>query len=66
MMHYGIEIKVEKTNEMFDSTNEKYKHLFKTTILLTNFIHMCHQDFVLEIIGEHQNNLAKHGYDGEY
>ncbi len=51
----------------FDSTSEKYKYLFKTTILLKkNILHMCDQDFTLEIIGEHQNNLVEHGYDGEY
>jgi hypothetical protein len=51
---------------MFWFNKQKYKHFFKTTILLTIFLHMCYQDFTLEIIGEHQNNLVEHGYDGEY
>jgi hypothetical protein len=50
----------------FDSTKQKYNHLFKAATLLTNFLNRRHQDFTIEIIGEHQDNLAKHGWDGDY
>jgi hypothetical protein len=50
----------------FDSTKQKYNHLFKATTFLTNFLHRRHQDFTIEIIGEHQNNLVEHGWYGEY
>jgi len=50
----------------FDSTKEKYNHLFKVVMLLINFLHVHHQDFIIEVIGEHHNDLAKHGWDGDY
>jgi hypothetical protein len=42
-------------------TKDKYNHLFKMTTLLINFFHMCRQDFTLEVIGEHLDDLTKHG-----
>ncbi len=45
----------------FDSTKEKYGHLFKAVALLTNFLLKCRQDFTFEVIGEHQNDPTKHG-----
>jgi hypothetical protein len=34
----------------FDSTKEKYNHIFKGAILLINFLHMHHPNFTLESI----------------
>jgi hypothetical protein len=50
----------------FDSIKEKYNHLFRIVTLLTNFLHMHHQDFTIEFFGEHHNDLTKHGWDGDY
>jgi hypothetical protein len=44
----------------FDSTKDKYNHLFKTITLLTNFLHMHRQNFTFEICGEHLNDPSKH------
>jgi hypothetical protein len=50
----------------FGFTKDKYNHLFKIITLLINFFHMCHQDFTLEVIGEHLDDLTKHGSNGNY
>jgi hypothetical protein len=34
----------------FDSTKEKYNHIFKGAVILINFLHMHHPNFALEII----------------
>jgi hypothetical protein len=52
--------------KIFDSTKQKYNHLFGATTLLTNFLHKCCQDFMIEVIGEHQINHGEHGWDGDY
>jgi len=36
----------------FDSTKPKYTHLFKATIILTNFLHRDQMDFTFEVISE--------------
>jgi hypothetical protein len=61
MGHWWIEVQMEKANETFDSTKEKYNHLFKAVALLINFLHRCRQDFTFEVIGEHHNDPTKHG-----
>jgi hypothetical protein len=48
----------------FDSTKEKYSHFFKVVTLLIIFLHMHCQEFMFEVIGGHQNDLVKHGQDG--
>jgi hypothetical protein len=50
----------------FDSTKQKYNHLFRATTLLINFLHRRRQDFTIEIIGEHQENPIEHEWDGNY
>ncbi len=50
----------------FDSTKQKYNHLFRARTFLTNFLHRHHQNFMIEVIGEHQDNPAKHEWDGNY
>jgi hypothetical protein len=51
----------------FDATKEKYNHLFKTVTLLINFLkYKHHQDFMFEVIGEHQDDPIKHGWGGDY
>jgi len=57
---------MEKADEIFDSTRQKYNHLFKATTLLTNFLHRCYHDFNREVISEHQDNLVEYGWDGDY
>jgi len=52
--------------KIFNSTKQKYNHLFKATTPLTNFLHRCCKVFNLEVIGEHQDYLAEHGWDGDY
>jgi hypothetical protein len=62
----GLKSKWRMLMKRFDSTKQKYNHLFKATTFLTNFLHSHRQDFTIEIIGEHQDNLAEHGWDGDY
>jgi hypothetical protein len=62
----GLKSKWERLIKIFDSTKQKYNHLFRATTLLTNFLHRCHQDFMIEIIGEHQANPVEHGWGGNY
>jgi hypothetical protein len=50
--------------QCFDSTKEKYSHFFKAVTLLINSLHMHCQEFMFEVIGGHQNDLIKHGKDG--
>jgi hypothetical protein len=45
----------------FDSTKEKFSHLFKAITLLPNFLHKCRQDFIFKIIGECHNDPTEHG-----
>jgi len=52
--------------KIFNSTKQKYNHLFKVATLLTNFLHKCCQDFTIKVIGEHQDNPAEHGWNGDY
>jgi hypothetical protein len=52
--------------KIFDSTRQKYNHLFKATTLLTNFLHRCYHNFNREVISEHQDNLVEYGWDGDY
>ncbi len=62
----GLKSKWRRLMKHFDSTKEKYSHLFITIALLTNFLHKHYQDFTIEVICEHHNDLAKHGWDGDY
>jgi hypothetical protein len=34
--------------------------------LLTTLLHKHHQDFIIEVIGEHHNDPTKYGWDGDY
>jgi hypothetical protein len=45
----------------FDSTIKKYYHLFRAIALLTNFLLRHQLNFTFEVIGEHLNDLTKHG-----
>jgi hypothetical protein len=62
----GLKSKWKRLMKCFDSIKEKYNHLFKTTTLLINFLHMHFQDFKIEIFGKHHNDLTKHGGDCDY
>lgn len=44
----------------FNSTKEKYSHLFRVVALLINFLHKYHENFTFEVIGEHHNDPTKH------
>jgi hypothetical protein len=57
---------MEKVDEKISFNKTKVQSPFQGKTLLTNFLHRHHQDFTIEIIGEHQDNLAKHGWDGNY
>jgi hypothetical protein len=45
----------------FDSTKNKYYHLFRAIALLINFFFRHRLNFTFEVIGEHLNDLAEHG-----
>jgi hypothetical protein len=38
----GLMSKWRRLMKRFDSTKQKYNHLFRATTLLTNFLHRCH------------------------
>jgi hypothetical protein len=42
----------------FDSTKQKYSHLFRVTIFLTNFLHKICMDLTYEVIGDQNVNLV--------
>jgi hypothetical protein len=62
----GLKSKWRRLMKRFDSTKQKYNHLFRARTFLTNFLHRHHQNFMIEVIGEHQDNPAKHEWDGNY
>jgi hypothetical protein len=41
----------------FDSTKDKYSHLFKIVVILTNFLGKCHFNFTHEIIDDPIDDL---------
>jgi len=43
----GLKSKWRRLMKHFDSTKEKYSHLFRATTLLINFLYKCHQDFTI-------------------
>jgi len=49
----GLKHKWRKFMKIFDSTQPKYNHLFKATIILTSFLHKHHLDFIVEVISNH-------------
>jgi hypothetical protein len=68
-MHASFHVKVESGSgrlkfkwrrlmKGFDLTKENYNQLFKVVALLTNLLHMHHQDFTFEVIREHLNDLT--------
>jgi len=76
-MHASFNIKVKwdivrfkhkwkRLMKHFDSTKEKYSHLFKVVALMINFLHKCHQDFTFEIIRKYLDKLVEHGWDSNY
>ncbi len=60
-VEWGIERlkwKWRRFMKCFDSSKPKYNHLFKTTTIITNFLHKCCLDFTFEVIGNHITNLT--------
>jgi hypothetical protein len=57
---------MEKADEKISFNKTKVQSPFQGKTLLTNFLRRHHQDFTIEVIGEHQNNPTKHGWDGNY
>jgi hypothetical protein len=63
-MHEGYKLRVEwgiwrfqaqmeKLMKRFDYTKPKYNHLFRVVVILINFLHNHHLNFIIEIIGNH-------------
>ncbi len=50
----------------FYSTKPKHNHLFKVVVILTNFLHKRHMDFIFEVIGQQMPTLIDHGWDGDF
>ncbi len=50
----------------FDSTKPKYAHLFRTTALLTNFLHMRCMDLTYKVVGDLIANTVEHGWVGDF
>jgi hypothetical protein len=46
----------------FDSTKPKCTHLFQTTILLTNLLHLK----VMDLLGEHNFDIVGEGWVGGF
>jgi len=51
----------------FDSTKDKYIHMFKASTLLTNIMLKHCQDFTFEeLIGKHLDDPIEYGWDINY
>jgi hypothetical protein len=51
----------------FNSTKPKYNHLFKTTTIITNFLHRHCLDFTFEVIDNHITDLiGNYGWDRDF
>jgi hypothetical protein len=50
----------------FDSTITKCTHLFQTTIILTNLLHLKFMDFTYDVIGEHNLDIVGEGWVGGF
>jgi hypothetical protein len=51
----------------FDSTKDRYIHMFKAFALLTNILLKHHQDYTSEeLIGKHLDDPIERGWDVNY
>ncbi len=62
----GLKKKWRHLMKRFDSTKPKYSHLFQAVTILINFLHKKCMDFTYEIIGDHDTNLATHGWARDF
>jgi hypothetical protein len=62
----GLKRKWRRLMKKFDSTKPKYAHLFRTTALLTNFLHMRCMDLTYKVVGDLIANTVEHGWVGDF
>jgi hypothetical protein len=72
-MHVGFKVQVEwgtcglKINgdvswkSLMNSTKLRYSHIFQTTIVLINFLHMRHMNLMFDVIGDQNFDPLTHG-----
>jgi hypothetical protein len=52
MGNWGVEVEMERTNEIIWFHKDKYNNLFLAVVILTNFLRKCHLKFTYEVIGD--------------
>jgi hypothetical protein len=57
----GLKQKWKKIMKHFNSIKPNYNNLFKTSIILINFLHKHHLNFTYDVIGDHIDNLVDYG-----
>ncbi len=51
----------------FDSTMDKYNHLFEVAIsILINLLHKCHVNSTYEVIGNQVDDLIDYDWDANF
>jgi hypothetical protein len=58
---WRFQMQMEKLMKRFNSTKPKYNHLFKAIVIFINFLHRCHLDFTIEVIGNHIVDPSNYG-----
>jgi len=66
MGYWRLKVQMEKVDEKIWFNKIKVQSPFQGNNTWINFLHRRCQDFMIEVIGEHQDNLVKHGWDGNY
>ncbi len=64
--HKWVEVKVEVFHKRFDSTKQKYSHLFQVVTFLINFLHKRRMDLTYKIIGDQNANPIVDGWVGDF
>lgn len=62
----GLKWKWKRFMKSFDSTKDKYSHLFKIVVILTNFLHICHFNFTYEVISNPIDDPIDYNWDGDF
>lgn len=62
----GLKMKWRRLMKRFDSSNPKFPYLFRSSAILTNFLH-CHRlDLSYEVLGGRVEEEGMHGWHGDF
>jgi hypothetical protein len=63
----GLKWKCKRFMKHFDSTMDKYNHLFEVAIsILINLLHKCHVNSTYEVIGNQVDDLIDYDWDANF